>query len=123
MITQNLNESQGLITLTLEEDLLSSNAERAHAEFEKILSRPVKVRDLCIDVTRCKMIDSVGLNLLFGVLQRAKEQGADPWLVINQGPMELVMHVARIDKIFKVQVKEKTPAKTETPGKNPQVHP
>lgn len=122
MITTEFNEDQGLLTLTLNEDLLSSNADRAQEAFEKALMQAPKYRDLCIDLCRCKIVDSVGLNLLFGLLHRAKEMGADPWVAVARGTLEHVMHVARVDKIFKVEVKEPvapsvTTAKTH--GKKP----
>lgn len=106
MIETQLNEQQGLLTLTLTEDLLSSSSEKAVEGFEKALGGPAKYRDLCIDLTRCRQVDSVGLNLLFGVLNKAKELGADPWVIVTRGSLERVMQVARVDKLFKVEIRE-----------------
>lgn len=111
MMDVHFNESQGLLTLTLNEDLLSSNCEKAVEAFENALAHGGKYRDLCVDLSRCRQVDSVGLNLLFGVLQKAKEMGADPWVIVSRGTLERVMQIAQIDKLFKVEIKEPAGAK------------
>lgn len=117
MITTEFNEDKGILTLTLDQDLLSSNAESSQTAFEKALARAPKYKGFRIDLCQAKVVDSVGLNLLFGLLHRAQELGAEPCVVVTRGPLERIMQVARIDKIFKVEIKE--PA--TTPIVNPKI--
>lgn len=104
MITTAYDEPQKTLTLTVDTDLLSSNADRAQANFERALSKTQTFAHLCVDLCRCKMVDSVGLNLLFGLLHRARELGAKPTVRVCKGALEHVMRVARVDKLFGVEV-------------------
>lgn len=104
MITTAYDEPQKTLTFSLDTDLLSSNAERAQACFERALANPQPFAHLYVDLCRCKMVDSVGLNLLFGLLHRAQELGAKPTVRVCKGALEHVMRVARVDKLFGVEV-------------------
>lgn len=93
-----------ILTLRLEQDLLSSNIDAAARAFEAALSSVTDYEKLLIDLTACRMVDSVGLNLLFSVLNRAKERRIEPKVLIAKGNLERIMQVAQIGKIFSLEV-------------------
>lgn len=104
MITPILDTAQQTLTLKVDRDLLSSNSDEASLAFEAALHQSTPPEFFIIDLTACKMVDSVGLNLLFGVLHRSQELGAKPSIIIAKGPLERIFQVTQIGKIFDVKI-------------------
>lgn len=53
-----------------EEDLLSTNVQELRSEL-KIICEKIEGSNLIIDLSKCKIIDSQGLNLLIGLYKEA----------------------------------------------------
>ena len=107
MITTDFNSTTGVLTLYLHGDLLSSNGKKAVQAFETALSFAPRYKALWIDCSASRMIDSVGLNILFNVLSHAKEQLAEPKIIITAGSLERILQAAQITKMFPVEVRGK----------------
>ncbi len=105
MITASYEEKEERLTLKLASDLLSSNAEQAAGSLEGALGVAPLYKKLRLDLTACRMIDSVGLNLLYSLLYRVKQQGVSPVIVVAKGNVERILAVAQMGEVFKVEVK------------------
>jgi len=105
MITSTFNLASGVMMLHTNGDLLSSNSEAAAQAFEVALTQNPKYKALWVDCTSSKMIDSVGLNLLFNVLTQAKERKAGTKIIIAKGGLERILQAAQIAMMFPVEVR------------------
>ena len=105
MIIADHNSHNDTLTLVMQEDLLSTNAERALHEIETAIENSPRYHILWLNLTACKMIDSVGLNLIFALLGNAKDKGIEACLMISKGPLERIVRAAQLNRMFKVQVR------------------
>lgn len=106
MITGSFDTTSESLTVALTTDLLSSNAETAARALEDQLQNAPSFKLFTIDLTACDMIDSVGLNLLFSLLNRCKEMGAQTKILISPGRLDRIMQVAQMGKLFNIEVVE-----------------
>ena len=79
MITHQLDEADKTLRIDIEGDLLSTNFDRVNGDIQAILNADdVKASawsTLVLDLTTAKLIDSMGLNILVGLVKRV---GAPP---------------------------------------------
>lgn len=104
MITGNFDSAAECLTVSLNGDLLSSNAEAAAKALEEQLERTPSFKSFIVDLKACQMVDSVGLNLLFSLLNRCKEMGAKTKIQIVPGRLDRIMQVAQMGKLFEVEI-------------------
>lgn len=105
MITSTFDKDSSTLTLKLSSDLLSTNVEQASHALEGVFNSAPTYKKVVLDLLACKMVDSVGLNLLFSVMNRAKERGNEAKIIIPKGNLERIMQIAQLGKLFKVEVK------------------
>jgi len=104
MITSNFDSTSECLKVALSTDLLSSNAETAARALEEQLQQTPSFKIFIVDLTACQMVDSVGLNLLFSLLNRCKETGSQTKVLISPGRLDRIMQVAQMGKLFNVEV-------------------
>jgi len=103
MVTKTFDGATGELSFELEADLLSSTAEAAARGFEKHLSETPAFKSVTVNLQKCSMVDSVGLNLLFTLLSRCKELGANTKVIISRGKLDRIMKVAQLGKLFAIE--------------------
>jgi len=64
----------GTLTLSMQEDLLSSNVEVLRVACKEAIETASEVQNLFIDLSAIKVVDSKGLNLLIGLYQEANRR-------------------------------------------------
>lgn len=79
-MTSNLDLENRLLTLCVPGDLISTNAEELRTELTRLLGTvegaPSQWQTFRLDLARARMVDSVGLNLVVGLLKRLRKRGA-----------------------------------------------
>ncbi|GAC1651893.1 MAG: anti-sigma factor antagonist BldG [Vulcanimicrobiaceae bacterium] len=58
--------------------------------------------EIIVDLTRVEFIDSTGLGALIGGHRRALENGGSVSLVTNEGPIERLLNITGLIRVFKV---------------------
>ena len=81
-------------------DILSTGVRDLRAQVQGILERPENAtsswRVLELDLTRAKIIDSMGLNLLVGILKQARERGKTMRLTIHDSNLDRLLRFTRL---------------------------
>jgi anti-anti-sigma factor len=89
-------------TVSLQGNILSTNAQDVRAQLTKALGDPrsaagsLEVFEL--DVTRAQMIDSVGLNLIVWLLKAVRERRARLRLLVASVHVERTLQFTRLDQ-------------------------
>jgi len=88
-----------VLTCTIAGDLTSTTA----AEFRRLLDKkfsesPAGWTTLMLDLSSCKILDSVGLNLLVGTVKRAKGLGARVKVVTSHPMVRRILIFTRLDQ-------------------------
>ncbi|GAC1390954.1 MAG: anti-sigma factor antagonist BldG [Vulcanimicrobiaceae bacterium] len=58
--------------------------------------------EIIVDLTQVEFLDSTGLGALIGGHRRALENGGNVSLVINEGPIERLLNITGLMRVFKV---------------------
>ncbi|HCJ11865.1 MAG: hypothetical protein A2Y14_00495 [Verrucomicrobia bacterium GWF2_51_19] len=85
------------LSIFVEEDLLSTNVQEIRAHLEAAFSELKANAHVIVDITKCKIIDSQGLNLLIGLYKESTKKSAS-FKVIGCSPANL-----RLFSIFKLK--------------------
>ena len=102
-----LTEKEGRITLNQPAKVCSTNVEALREElFHFIRSEAVKMAELQVchfDFSQTRMVDSLGLNLIFELLQWAKNRGLSVSAEVTHRPVYLVFLNVRLDKQMEIK--------------------
>ena len=94
------------LRITVPGDILSTGVRDLRAQLQAILETPDAVQSgwqtLELDLTNAKMIDSMGLNLLVGVLKQVKERGGKMRLDIRDANLDRLLRFTRIHEHVEV---------------------
>lgn len=101
-------EGKRQLTLVVKGDLLSTNAEQRYAELSELLKQHADKREhVRIDLGTAKMIDSVGLNLLLGLVRQVRESGETVSLRITSASVNRVLTFSHFNRIAEIDFREK----------------
>jgi anti-anti-sigma factor len=104
MFSSKFNKEKNTLTIRFDTDLLSSVVEQNSGALELEIGSSPAHKELILDLTACKMVDSVGLNLLFGIVHHAQSKKVNASIRIFKGPLERILEVSQIRKIAPVTV-------------------
>lgn len=105
MLTAISDPNTSALTIKFTTDLLSTNIEQVGRALEKTSVSATDYKILTLDLLSCKMVDSVGLNLVFSVLNHAKERGCRTNVLVPRGGLERIVQIAQLGKLFNVEVR------------------
>ena len=101
-MTSNLDSKEQSLTLRVAGDLLSTNAESVRNEITSLLgasgAAPPKWNLFRLDLASAKMVDSVGLNLVVGLLKQVQKQGAKLQITYSSQNILRTFAFTRLDK-------------------------
>jgi anti-anti-sigma factor len=101
-MTPNLDPKKETLTLRVAGDLLSTNAEAVRNEITGLLeaagATPQKWNVFRLDLSSAKMVDSVGLNLVVGLLKQVQKQGAKLQVTYSSQNIFRTFAFTRLDK-------------------------
>lgn len=75
----------GVLTITIEEDLVAANIKRQLTEAHEALADNPSIEQIIINIEKVDTIDSLGINLLVGVYKEARK-GDTPFKVTGSSP-------------------------------------
>ena len=61
------------LTITLEQDLVAANASQILSDIQTVMGDTQNISQLVADITKVKVMDSLGVNLLVGVYKQCSE--------------------------------------------------
>ncbi len=96
----------GVWTLKVQGDLLSTNAKEIRASVEDLLAAPERVtglKSLVLDLTGASMIDSVGLNLIVAILRATKQAGGAMSIRHNNPNVHRILLFTRLDQQLEIR--------------------
>ena len=99
MTTSTSSLNSAVLKCAVAGDLTSTTV----AEFRQVLDKtfsesPVGWNTLMLDLSSCKILDSVGLNLLVGTVKRAKGQGASVKVTTSHPMVRRILTFTRLDQ-------------------------
>lgn len=109
MISSDFKPDDGLLVLKLKGDLLSTNAEERASQIGNLFAENAGFKKVKLDLNAAKMVDSVGLNMLLGVIKTVIERDAEIVLHIASPSIHRVFLMSRFDKLAKIHFREKRP--------------
>lgn len=101
MSTVTVNRDSSTWTARVEGDLLSTNAKDLRDAVADLLSQPEKhhgMRSFVLDLSRAKMIDSVGLNLIVAILRSVKQAGGAMQIRHDNPNVHRILLFTRLDQ-------------------------
>lgn len=112
MISTDLKSDGELLVLKIKGDILSTNAEERANQIGEALDSHREIKAVKLDMNAAKMVDSVGLNMLLGVIKTVIERGAEITFHISSPSIHRVFLMSRFDKLAKIHFREKRTRKT-----------
>jgi anti-anti-sigma factor len=100
------NRENGIWTIRVQGDLLSTNAKDIRASVEELLTAPERVsglKSLVLDLTGASMIDSVGLNLVVAILRATKQAGGTMSIRHNNPNVHRILLFTRLDQHLEIR--------------------
>jgi len=98
----NLDRNLGILTITLHCDLTSTTAEQLSPELMTMLAAPAKPEEdwrlFRLELATAKMVDSVGLNLLVGLVKTVQQRGAKMQILCSNPNVQRIFLFTRLDK-------------------------
>jgi len=97
----NLDQKNGILTVTIAGDLTSTTAERLRADIHALCDTPPEKtvwRLLRLDLASAKMVDSVGLNFIITILKAVQKHGAKMQIVYANPNVHRTFLFTRLDK-------------------------
>lgn len=107
MISTDFKPDDQILVLKFKGDLLSTNAEERAGQIGMIFSSHPDFKIVKLDLNAAKMVDSVGLNMLLGVIKTVIERDAEAVLHISSPSINRVFLMSRFDKLAKIHFREK----------------
>lgn len=101
------------LKLKMRRNLLSTNKDTFVAEFNAIWQqhRDLDWNQLILDMNLTKMVDSIGLNVLQGMISLLRENGRQLTILVSSPSIRKVFAFTRIDQKATVIMREKRPRK------------
>jgi anti-anti-sigma factor len=100
------DSSSKSLTVTVPGDVLSTNAEELRREVFALLESPQGSQAQCatlkLDLTRARMIDSVGLNLLVTFIRSMKDRSGKVQALISSDNIERTFVFTRLDQMLEL---------------------
>jgi anti-anti-sigma factor len=96
----------GVWTVQVHGDLLSTNAKEIRASVEDLLTAPERItglKSLVLDLTGASMIDSVGLNLIVAILRATKQAGGAMSVRHNNPNVHRILLFTRLDQQLEIR--------------------
>lgn len=90
-------------------DILSTHAKELSGTFGYALEEAARkdVRELTVDLTSARMVDSTGLNVLMTLVRGAREGGIPVRVIITSPAVRRVFEVSRLDQVVEVDFRER----------------
>jgi len=101
------------LKLKMRRNLLSTNKDAFVAEFNAIWlqQRDLDWNQLILDMNLTKMVDSIGLNVLQGMISLLEENGKRLTILVSSPSIQRVFAFTRIDQKATVIMRERRPRK------------
>lgn len=97
---------RGSVSIAFPENLKSSNVDQLRGEAEKFLTTRVtgdsSLSAMHMDLSRTTLVDSLGLNLLFALIQFAKKRGSKVTVLVKHTSVRLLFRTVRLDQHVEV---------------------
>ena len=97
-----LDQQQGIFTITLNCDLTSTTAEQLRPELHAQLGTPTNPsapwKLFRLDLAATKIVDSVGLNLIIGLLKAVQQRGAKMQILCANPNVHRTFLFTRLDQ-------------------------
>lgn len=97
-----LNDSQGVLHVSLPGDVLSTNVDSLSKSFTEMLNSSAvsggRWTRLVLDISKAKMVDSMGLNLIVSLVRQVKTRGAKLEVRINNPNIHRTFLFTRMDQ-------------------------
>jgi anti-anti-sigma factor len=100
-MTTNLDQKNGILTVTINGDLTSTTAERLRVKIHALFDTPPEQaawRLLRLDLAGAKVVDSVGLNLIITILKAVQKAGAKMQIIYANPNVHRTFLFTRLDK-------------------------
>ena len=107
MISHELKPDDQLLVLKVRGDIISTNSEERADQIGKIIESNPGFKKIKLDLNSTKMIDSVGLNMLLGLIKTILEMKAEIVLHISSPSFHRVFLISKLDQIAKIHFREK----------------
>lgn len=110
MTTHELNSAEKTLTITVPGDLLSTNYDTVGAELNEIFtSEEITTAGwdcLVFDLRQARLIDSMGLNLIVGVLKQMRNRSAKVRMRITSRTIHRTFLFTRLEKHMEIEFEE-----------------
>ena len=83
-------------------DILSTNAEESVEAISRALTDNPEATDIQVDLRTARMIDSVGLNVLIGLIKQTRDRPATVTLRISSPSIKRLFDVSHIHELAEV---------------------
>jgi anti-anti-sigma factor len=101
MITHQLNPDTKTLVIAFAEDLLSTNVDQYRKLiFDLLNEAPPTWEILELDFSRIKRMDSLGLNLIVGILTEVKNRNAKMTAFVPEGPIRQTLLFTRMGDYY-----------------------
>jgi len=107
MISSDFKQDDQLLVIKVKGDILSTNAEERADQIGSIFAEFPDFKKVKLDLNTAKMVDSVGLNMLLGVIKTVVDRGAEIVLHISSPSIHRVFLMSRFDKLANIHFREK----------------
>ncbi len=109
MVSGELDRDSGSLSIKVKGDILSTNAEDCAASIGGILKKNAKTacRHLKLDLKSANMIDSVGLNMILGLIRNLQANGSEATIYISSPAVNRVFLFSRLNTIVNVVFKRR----------------
>lgn len=101
---------QGTLSVEVPTDLLSTTIEPIREGLRSLLELPeittAAPRTLCLDLRRCKLMDSAGVNLLVGLIRNCQMRGLKLAVRIVSQPVYRILLFTRLDRHLEVSMED-----------------
>lgn len=112
MVSSDLKKDNQLLVLKVKGDILSTNAKERAEEIGNLIVKHKEVSAVKLDINAAKMVDSVGLNMLLGIIKTVRENEAELVIHISSASINRVFLMSRFDKLAKIHFREKRTKQT-----------
>ena len=109
MVTGELDEEQRTLSIRVRGDILSTNAEACLSSASDILrkERAKEWEKVSLDLNSARMVDSVGLNAIIGLVKNLQAQNKPVTVYISSAAVHRVFLFSRLDTIVNIVFKAK----------------
>lgn len=94
---------EGILTLTLQEDLIATNVREYKSTVEKFLQDEMgNVDEVVLDLSTCENIDSVGVTFVVGVYKQATNDALGFRVTGSSDEIKQLFKLMKLDEIFEI---------------------